>query len=264
MQILRREQNREKTDEENPYWISFSDIMAGLLVIFVLAAVALIIELTQKSDAWDEALREIVKAEQVRRDIVREIEKELKERSIAVRVIDNDTVIRIPEDVLTFESSSFDLPEDANSRQTALQIGLVIYDSIVKDDRWQYLDTIFIEGHTDKIYYDNSSIKGNWGLSTFRAITLWEYWGDEMPMGARLDQLLNHSGTNLFSVSGYAATRSVPCTNDDPNIEDSELCPEGRLKTESDSLRKNRRIDIRFTVRRPALEEYEVIGEVLK
>mgnify|MGYP003667330882 FL=1 len=38
-----------KVDEENPYWMSFSDLMSGLLVIFILAAVALIIELTQKT-----------------------------------------------------------------------------------------------------------------------------------------------------------------------------------------------------------------------
>ena len=32
-------------DDENPYWISFSDIMAGLLVIFILASLVLILEL---------------------------------------------------------------------------------------------------------------------------------------------------------------------------------------------------------------------------
>lgn len=32
-------------DEENPYWMSFSDIMSALLVIFILASVILILQL---------------------------------------------------------------------------------------------------------------------------------------------------------------------------------------------------------------------------
>ena len=47
------------SDEENPYWVSFSDLMSGLLIIFILAAVALIIELTQKSEKWDEVLAQV-------------------------------------------------------------------------------------------------------------------------------------------------------------------------------------------------------------
>src|SRR5687768_8215450 len=92
--------SNQQVDEENPYWISFSDIMAGLLISFILAAIALILELTQKSEQWDEAIREIAKAEQVRKDMLREIEQELNAMNIPVKISDNDTVLRIPEDVL--------------------------------------------------------------------------------------------------------------------------------------------------------------------
>jgi len=251
-----------QVDEENPYWISFSDIMAGLLVIFVLAAVALILELTQKSEQWDEAIKEIAKAEQVRKVLIREIEENLNAINIPVKVSDNDTVLRIPEDVLTFEPASFDVPSGKHHQDIALDIGRVLYASISKDDRWEYLDTIFIEGHTDKVPYRNRSIKGNWGLSTFRAISVWDYWNSVMQKGERLEELDNHTGKNLFSVSGYAETRATPCTNEDPKIDDKEVCPSGRLE-ENESLRKNRRIDIRFTVRRPALEDYQAIKQAL-
>jgi len=236
--------------------------MAGLLVIFVLAAVALILELTQKSTQWDEAIKEIAKAEQVRKDLLKEIERELNEKNIPVRISDNDTVLRIPDDVLTFKQSKFNIPSDDYHQGIALEIGKVLFTSITKDQRWKFLDTIFIEGHTDKIIYKNKAMKGNWGLSTFRAISVWNFWNDSMPEGAKLDELNNHLGKNLFSVSGYAATRSTPCTNDDSNIDNLEICPDGVLTPEA-SLRKNRRIDIRFTVRRPALEDYEAIKKVL-
>jgi preprotein translocase subunit YajC len=55
-----------KVDEENPYWISFSDLMSALLVIFILAALALIIELTQKTESIDDSIKELQKGEQVR------------------------------------------------------------------------------------------------------------------------------------------------------------------------------------------------------
>ena len=41
-------------DEENPYWMSFSDIMSALLVIFILAAVILILQLMEKQKEIDE------------------------------------------------------------------------------------------------------------------------------------------------------------------------------------------------------------------
>ncbi|WP_027948940.1 OmpA/MotB family protein [Haliea salexigens] len=262
MRTLNGRYNNHQVDEENPYWISFSDIMAGLLVIFVLAAVALILELTQKSEQWDEAIKEIAKAEEVRKDLLREIEQELNAMNIPVKISDNDTVLRIPEDVLTFEQGRFDISGDERSQRIALDIGKVLFASITKEDRWKYLDTIFVEGHTDRVPYRNRSIKGNWGLSTFRAISVWNYWNQAMDDGARLDMLSNHLGKKLFSVSGYAETRPVPCSNASSDVSDATLCPSGVLD-EEESLRKNRRIDIRFTVRRPALEDYQAIKQAL-
>lgn len=254
--------SNHQADEENPYWISFSDIMAGLLVIFVLAAVALILELTQKSEQWDEAIREIAKAEQVRKDLLREIEQELNSMNIPVKISDNDTVLRIPEDVLTFAQGRFDIPDDERSQQNALDIGRVLFNSITKEERWKYLDTIFVEGHTDPVPYRNQAIKGNWGLSTFRAISVWNYWNQAMAESSRLDALTNHVGKKLFSVSGYAETRPVPCSVGSTEITDGSLCPDG-VMTDEESLRKNRRIDIRFTVRRPALEDYQAVKQVM-
>ena len=262
MRALNGRYNNHQVDEENPYWISFSDIMAGLLVVFVLAAVALILELTQKSEQWDEAIREIAKAEQVRKDLLREIEQELNAMNIPVKISDNDTVLRIPEDVLTFEQGHFDISSDDRSQRIALDIGKVLFASITRDERWRYLDTIFVEGHTDRVPFRSRSIKGNWGLSTFRAISVWNYWNESMDANARLDLLNNHVGKKLFSVSGYAETRPVPCSNAGSDVKDSAICPEGLLE-EAESLRKNRRIDIRFTVRRPALEDYQAVKQVL-
>lgn len=250
MRTLTGSRNNAAVDEENPYWISFSDIMAGLLVIFVLAAVALILELEQKREEWDKTIAEIAKAEEVRKDILREIEYELNELNIPVEVSENQTVIRIPADVLSFESRQYQIPDDPEFQQRAAEIGRVMYAAITKGNRLQFLDTIFVEGHTDKKRYYNPSIHGNWGLSTLRAISVWRFWNTRDTGGAPLEALENRSGKRLFSVSGYAETRPDASTLAEPDSEHS--------------LRKNRRIDVRFTIRRPDLADYEEIREELK
>ena len=41
--------------------------------------------------------------------------------------------------------------------------------------KWGDYRTIFIEGHTDNRPLQGFMGKGNWGLSTFRAISLWQF-----------------------------------------------------------------------------------------
>lgn len=238
-------------DEENPYWMSFSDLMSGLLIIFILAAIALILELTQKNAQWDEVIAQVKKAEEERESLVTEIQQELANEGIQVLINDSTSVITIPERQLKFVSAKYDLPEDENTRYVVRTIGEVLYGALTKGDRKSYLDTIFVEGHTDCVPYYNLKIKHNWGLSTFRAIAVWEYWtSDEGDLQLPLDRLTNASGRRLFSVSGYADTRPLPET----------VCD----KTDDAELSKNRRIDLRFTVKRPSLKEYKAIEESLR
>lgn len=249
MRILIRAKTRH-VDEENPYWISFSDLMSALLVVFILAVVALIIELTQTQKKIEQDIQQLKQAEQARSDILHEIRDELAKQNIEVLIADNDTVLRIPESTLAFDSNSYNLPEDGKVRSAVLTIGQVLHAAINKPfnpdvtekRRFDYLDTVFIEGHTDSV--PTKRVKGNWGLSTFRAISLWEYWGEKLTVSPGFADMSNAFGDKLFSVSGYAATRRV---------NEHEVAREDR--------RENRRIDIRFTVKRPRISELEDIVE---
>lgn len=225
-------------DEENPYWMSFSDIMSSLLVVFILASVILILQLMERQKRFDETVLLLEKAEQVRRTILEEAVDELRLRGIKVEVSENHRVLRIPNELLGFDTAAFEI--QPRYQDTALQIGEVINRVISRDDRLNYLDTIFVEGHTDKRPYPGMMGKGNWGLSTFRAISLWEYWSRVLPEEHRLDRLTNQDGEPLFSVSGYAETRPV-----------------SEQQTSEEDYRLNRRIDIRFTIRRPLSMDYE-------
>ncbi|USD63939.1 OmpA family protein [Vibrio sp. SCSIO 43136] len=228
-------------DEENPYWVSFSDLMSALLVIFILAAVALIIELTQKTDDVEAGIEELKMAEQARKDIIYDVRDELAKKNVVVEIADNDTVIRIPERTLTFASGSDSIPKDPAIQQAVKDIGQVLQVAIRKNERFKYLDTVFVEGHTDSdgIHYRG---KGNWGLSVDRAISVWNVWQTESSISPKLGELENAFEQKLFSVSGYAATRRA-------NVTESNQKEKG----------ENRRIDIRFTVKKPSIAELERI-----
>jgi hypothetical protein len=81
---------------------------------------------------------------------------------------------------------------------------------------------------------------GNWGLSTYRAIALWNFWTDKPGEIASLKDLTTipddpqTPAKPLISVSGYADTRSTHGFLNRQTIKDDR--PE------------DRRIDIRFTL----------------
>lgn len=228
-----------KVDEENPYWMSFSDLMSGLLVIFILAAIALIIELTQKSEDIDKSIEELKAAEKARKDIIYDVKKRLAEQGITVEIADNETVIRIPENSLSFESGKDQIPELDDMQRAVRLIGTALHQAILEDDRFKFLDTVFVEGHTDSqgIWYRG---KRNWGLSADRAISVWKVWQEELELEPKLGDLLNYNDQRLFSVSGYAATRRV-----------------NELEETDEQRAQNRRIDLRLTVKKPTLGQLE-------
>ena len=292
---------RVRIDEENPYWMSFSDLMSGLLVVFLLASVALIIQLTearvnfeqemqekrrelakeqeaakrhqqealrlkaalQKREQELEKIREELRlaklkiredieqlrqAEKIRREVLYTIKESLAKQNIVVEVVDNDSVLRIPETTLSFLSNSYDIPDNAATQKAIAQIGLALHQAITEPasglannrKRFDYLDTIFIEGHTDS--RPTNRTKGNWGLSTFRAISLWEFWQDQLAVSPPFADMENTFKQKLFSVSGYAASRRLQMVED--TAEQREM---------------NRRIDLRITVKRPSIEDLENI-----
>lgn len=239
--VFTREQS--KVDEENPYWVSFSDLMSGLLVIFLLAVVALILELTEKNQKIDEGIEELKKAEQARQSIINEVKTELQKMNIVVEIADNETVLRIPEKTLTFRSGDDKIPKTKQKQEAVKNIGHVLHRAILRDGRYAYLDTVFVEGHTDSdgIKYRG---KGNWGLSADRAISVWKAWLNNDSLTPKFDEFKNHANQRLFSVSGYAATRRIELNE----FSDREKA-------------KNRRIDIRFTVKRPKISQLEEITD---
>lgn len=242
------------SEEENPYLLSFSDLLAGLLAIFILALITLMIRLDRQTALAQEtrykvqsALKEIAQLEEMRKELLEEVKKNLTKYQIRVEISDNHSVLRIPESQLHFESGKYTIPLDKG--QTLNTIGRALADALLRANRVLHIETIFIEGHTDSQPLSGAEM-GNWGLSAYRAIAVWKYW-TENPGDLKIFLILrNWQNKPLFSVSGYADMRRVIAP--DLTAEDRQT---------------NRRIDLRFTLRAPAsgdlmqmLEEFKAAG----
>lgn len=247
-----RRRRHHEADAGESYWISFSDLMTALLFVFILAVMALMLQLTQQQraltshqEAFTEQISTLQTAEVVRAQMLQEIKAELKAAGIEILVTENNSVVSIPSALLGFDASSHEIKK--SYEKVSLTIGNAISTAISKDDRMEYLDTIFIEGHTDNLDFRGLDGAGNWGLSTFRAIALWNLWEEKLPKDSNLESLTNVEGRPLFSVSGYGETR--PATG-------SQNTDEQRAA--------NRRLDIRFTITRPDSEALLNIDKVLQ
>lgn len=238
-------------DIENPYWLSFSDIMAGLLAIFILTLVTLMIQLYQQIAVQkdvkrqvEKALSELVQIDEMRKELLVEIKENLQKRGINVEIQENHSVIRIPDDQLYFKSGKHDIQKKLE--KLVDQVGIVLEKALNKKDRMKYVDTIFIEGHTDSRPFKKQEM-GNWGLSSYRAIAVWNFWTEKPGKQLSFTKMKNINNKNVFSVSGYADTRRVELN------EDTDL-----------KRKRNRRIDLRFTMKIPIADDLQNILDEFK
>lgn len=268
--MFRSRDNREAgpVDEENPFLLSFSDLMAGLVAIFILALIVMMIQLHIKQQELDEETRKIritliqllgsLKEIQEAQDAIdsaldgvglRErsltallegVREDLEEKGIEVVVAENGSVLRIPEAALNFQLGSFQIEKEFYPAANAIGEALLV--ALEQEENLELLDTVFIEGHTDAV--PNKREMGNWGLSAYRAISLWKFWTDspgecsELKDLKTLDRPYDPGGKPLISVSGYAETRPTGLAL--PQLETGNSSERGNAS--------DRRIDIRFTL----------------
>jgi len=268
----RRAISSQRMEEENPFLLSFSDLMASLLAIFILVLVVTLVELEKRKaelrftkqeliqnlesiqqiqDTVVSSLRGVVQRERSLALMLAEIRKDLDKRGIELIIAENGTVLRIPEHELQFDLGKYEIP--MTYTEAASAIGSALLSALRRPENRSLLDTVFVEGHTDSV--PNYREMGNWGLSTYRAISLWNFWTESPGELAELKELqtippeTGDSPKPLFSVSGYADTRST------------HGLPDEQLK---DDRPEDRRIDIRFTLISSEKKDLEGLHENLK
>lgn len=219
--------------DEN-YFVSMTDMMVGVLFVFIILLMVFALNFRSQTDISQERIqqlreaartarqiadevtsqqaeienkiRKLNEADRVRAEILQKISDELKARGLSVKVDEVNGVIRLGENAVNFEVNSADLSTKAQTN--VAKISNVLADVLPQytsgvQNLPAYIDTIFIEGHTDTTGIDNR----NWTLSTERAVNTYRYLIEIDPS---LRQLHNHNGKEIFSVSGYSSTRPVP------------------------------------------------------
>lgn len=336
--MFRRQRKVNSLDgksDDNPFLLSYSDIMAGLLIVFILALILFMVQLQKREVDLEKTRIDLIEKEkrleqtlaylkklqkqiilsreqleaklkrlqgstQVVQDeldgigkqrgslftILNGIKGTLADEGIDVEVAENGTVLRIPEESLSFDSGEYEIIKDEDKLtkdereklrkklKKVEKIGEVILKVLQKKENIEILDTVFVEGHTDSVPFDRGE-KGNWGLSTYRAISLWQFWTENPGSVKELKDLkskqqiierkdlenkfddlnpalqrIEFKEKALFSVSGYADLR--------PSGEQQEVPP---LRPGQNS--KDRRIDIRFTLAPSEEKDLANVKEIL-
>ena len=236
---------RGHAEEEN-FLVSSADLMACVLFVFILLALVFAMKARQaqavadtKSEQLDTAVRRWGDTSEARKKILEELQNSLRDKGIVVFVNQDNDGLRFPEGTLTFDQCSNELrvTDRANLATMAEVLGPVVQrfsqacgipGSQATAD--QQIDVVLVEGHTDKrAPAPGCGYRDNWSLSTARASATRDLLH---AANVSLGGLCNAQSRPLFAIAGYADQRPAASNRDDDN----------------------RRIELRFIMRPPAIE----------
>ena len=244
MIVIRAKNNKP----QDPYGLTISDLMSGLVFIFIITVIMFAVKLAAVTAKKSTALAEHQEINEARNKLLEDLQKSLQEQGVSVTIDYANGILRLPEDVL-FATGSASLRRKGKEAITILSQRLAILlncrtTTVVElcKGKLPKIEAIFVEGHSDE-----QALKGkikkrfstNLNLSAQRAINTYEI------MEKRVAKLKNRQGEHLFSISGYGAKRPV-------------VAKHRRFKKLSPSkkaawYRKNRRIDMRFIMSKPEI-----------
>ena len=80
--MLRKWKRQATLENDNPYELSFSDMMSGLLIVFILATMVLVLQLINVQMDLKTEKEQLTKAEKVREEFLTEIRDVLHQEGI--------------------------------------------------------------------------------------------------------------------------------------------------------------------------------------
>jgi flagellar motor protein MotB len=243
--------SKSLTEDSNSYLMSVSDIMAGLMFVFIITLAIFVIDFMIASNKYEGVIKMLDENNIMRSQMLSDIQKELKELDVDVDIDREHGVLRLDENAIRFDSGSAELnPEQLQRLQKVANILGVILPCYGNNppkvghclpETKGKLDSVFIEGHSDNIPIGGKLAllyKDNWTLSAIRAIYTYR---EIISAQTTLSTLVNGNDNPIISVSGYGEGRPVPGHK--------------HLTPTNDPV--NRRIDIRFIMSPPSKTDIE-------
>lgn len=224
-------------DEVTDYWMSYSDMMSALLLMFVLLLTISMMHFNENSATLKEQKDQLVMQEKriesiigVRRDIVDKLKQQFSESELEIK-IDSQT------GAITFSDGIFFDVNKNNIKKTGkdnLKKFIPQYIGVLLDDMTrQYVSQIIIEGHTDT----NGTYMYNLDLSQKRALEVTKYiLGDGFEVISKEEK---ENLRNILTANGRSFSQVIKDNNG--NVD----------------MAKSRRVEFKFR-----LKDEEMIGEM--
>jgi len=154
----------ELEDSQDNFWISYADLMAGLLFVFILVIGAIIIK---HSYMTAELTQKIQNLTGVKEQVIKGLKNKLGDK---IKIDSKTGSISIAGDIL-FDQGEYKLKDNAKDElKTVLSdyLEVLLYDKDIK----KHIDRIIIEGHTnsDGTYIDNLALSQRRALEVMRFI----------------------------------------------------------------------------------------------
>ena len=237
----------EESVEQENYFVSMTDMMVGLVFIFIILLMYFAVQFKQTTE-------QLTSADETRKHILEQVQTRLEAKGVHVKIDTANGLLHLPDEIL-FESAQA-IPtqkgkEAIGHLADALREVLPCYaegmpsrsDCPPTPHRVQ---SVFIEGHTDTdALTATAAMPDNWDLSVRRATNTFRELILHSPDLQNLCEQPTPSQRcqAILSVSGYGPTRPVD---------------EG---TAAEAKAKNRRIDVRILMVPPRVE-YPTLGGV--
>ena len=230
--------HESEVDEEN-YFVSMTDMMVGLVFIFIIMLMYFALQFQDITD-------QMTGADRQRAEILRELQQTLKEKGVEVSIDTQNGVLRLP-DAILFDSGRAELKADgrvavghlADALAEVLPCYTDARDGALRrpaacPDTAYRIESVYIEGHTDvDALSGGGAMRDNLDLSAFRATNTFRALIDHRQEIAGRCTKKGSECAAVLSVSGYGSERPVVVGNDDA------------------AKRSNRRIDLRLIMVAP-------------
>lgn len=241
-------------EHEEDYFVSMTDMMVGILLIFIILLMYFVLQFHNRTDELKKANQSVAT---LRAAILKQIKQdlEIRDKELRVKIDEKNGVLKLEGDVL-FDSSAFALLP--TGRETLHNLADIL-SNILPCYVWHpptykakcrtqtpFIEAIYVEGHTDNVPLNglSNSLKDNYDLSALRATSAFRELMKTRPILAEF--LTGEHGTPILSVSGYGPDR--PIIPSKPN------------KGEP----RNRRIELRIIMQAPVTATVEAIQQRIR
>lgn len=219
--------------------VSISDLMAGLVFIFIITL--MIFALT-----FGRASARLLDAKTARTAILNKLKDRLGKENLVVEIDYDEGILRLTENTINFRRGEWKaLPAhweriDILAKVLSEVLPCFVHDSngipcspkVADSNKYaSKIDALLVEGHTDSVRIIGGRLRNNFELSGARATFVLNRLTESKPA---LNALENCRGRKILSISGYADLRLL---EKDPNHAN------------------NRRIDLRFLMEPPPNED---------